>query len=196
MFSFVSNHEVNCLSFWTGMAASILDISPDHPAACDCEQRLPTAAGWLSQHRHHSHHVTRLTRHSVCAASGHVTRLLGCSVCSLGGGSHTAQPLQKSRDSSQTPDTWAEKYESFERINSIRKTNENFRSFYVSNLSVRNFRFFLLMYPGSKTHHSCHTGAGECSADSPSCDLRGGANHDAENLWVVHVKTFRWVGIT
>ena len=70
-----------------------------------------------------------------------------------------------------SPYTWAEKFESFERINSIRETNGNFdyathvngwfpavymscmsqsfRLFHVSNLSVRNFRIFLLMYTGS-----------------------------------------------
>ena len=57
-----------------------------------------------------------------------------------------------------TPYTWAEKFVSFERINSIRETNwnfdswepvvymsctsQNFRLFHVSNLSVRNFRTF------------------------------------------------------
>ena len=72
-----------------------------------------------------------------------------------------------------TPDTWAEKFESFERINLIRETNRNcdscssckrlvpsrlhelheskFPFVHVSNLSVRNFRIFLLMYPGSLT---------------------------------------------
>ena len=30
-------------------------------------------------------------------------------------------------------------------------TSQNFRLFHVSNLSVRNFRIFLLMYPGSMT---------------------------------------------
>ena len=66
--------------------------------------------------------------------------------------------------SSSSPDTWTEKLESFERINSMRETNgnfdscnsckrlepavymscmsQNFRLFHVSNLSVRNFRFF------------------------------------------------------
>ena len=65
------------------------------------------------------------------------------------------------------------KIRSFERINSIRETNgnfdscnsvngwfpavymscmsQNFRLFHVSNLSVRNFRIFLLMYTGSPT---------------------------------------------
>ena len=32
--------------------------------------------------------------------------------------------------------------------------SQNFRLFHVSNLSVRNFRIFLLMYPGSKGHFS------------------------------------------
>ena len=31
-------------------------------------------------------------------------------------------------------------------------TSQNFRLFHVSNLSVRNFRIFLLMYPGSMNH--------------------------------------------
>ena len=71
-----------------------------------------------------------------------------------------------------TPDAWAEKFESFERINSILVTNgnfdscnsckrlvlpavymscmsQNFRLLHVSNLSVRNFLIFLIMYPGS-----------------------------------------------
>ena len=70
---------------------------------------------------------------------------------------------------SMTPDTWAEKIESFELINSIRETNENvdsrnsckrlgtsrlyecisqnFRLFHASNFSFRSFRIFLLMYP-------------------------------------------------
>ena len=30
--------------------------------------------------------------------------------------------------------------------------SQNFRLFHVSNLSVRNFRIFLLMYPGSVYH--------------------------------------------
>ena len=77
-----------------------------------------------------------------------------------------------------TPYTWAEKFESLERINSIQETNgnfnscnsaiymyvngwfsavymvytnKNFRLFLVSNLSVLNLRIFLLMYPGSVT---------------------------------------------
>ena len=70
-----------------------------------------------------------------------------------------------------TPDTRAGNFESFERINLIHETNENFdscslckrlgtsrlphelhdrnlRLFHVSNLSVRNYGIFLLMYPG------------------------------------------------
>ena len=77
-----------------------------------------------------------------------------------------------------TPDTWAEKNESLERINSIRETNgnfdscnsckwlgtsrlhytytcQNFRLFHVSNLSVRNFRI-LLMYTGSMCPNEPH----------------------------------------
>ena len=70
-----------------------------------------------------------------------------------------------------TPDTWAEKFENLERLNSIHKTNgsfdscksckrlvpavymtdmsQNFRLFHVSNLSVLNFLIFLHIYPGS-----------------------------------------------
>ena len=71
----------------------------------------------------------------------------------------------------QTPDRWAEKFESLERINSIvkqmevlthvshvngwepavymRYTCQYFHLFHVSNLPVLNFWTFLLMYPGS-----------------------------------------------
>ena len=70
------------------------------------------------------------------------------------------------------PDTWAEHFESFERINSIRETNRSFdyaahvngwepasrlhdlhelRAFLASKLSVQSFRIFMLMYPGSLT---------------------------------------------
>ena len=35
--------------------------------------------------------------------------------------------------------------------------SQNFRLFHVSNLSVRNFRILLLMYPGSVTRLSRHT---------------------------------------
>ena len=81
-----------------------------------------------------------------------------------------------------TPDTWAEKFEVFERINSIRKTKENFdscnsrkrmkpavyltymspnfRLFLASNLSVQKIRIFLLEFIRSKlsnisAHVSC-----------------------------------------
>ena len=72
------------------------------------------------------------------------------------------------------------KVQSLERINSIRETNEtfyslahingcfpallmsntcqNFRLFLVTNLSFLNFRFFLLMYPGSVTDAARHCG--------------------------------------
>ena len=42
-------------------------------------------------------------------------------------------------------------------------TSQNFRLFHVSNLSVRNFRIFLLMYPGSMSaaHHLMPTPAGD-----------------------------------
>ena len=80
------------------------------------------------------------------------------------------------RSATLIPDTWAEKFESFERINSIRLTNgnkscvscnswfpavymncmsQNFRLLHVSNLSVRNFQIFLLIYPGSVAQCCC-----------------------------------------
>ena len=87
---------------------------------------------------------------------------------------------------SSTPDTWSEKFESLERINSIRETNENFdwcnyvngwepavymsytsqnfRLFHGSNLSVLNFRIFLLMYPGSPS--GCHRPKNQSTAPS------------------------------
>ena len=79
-----------------------------------------------------------------------------------------------------------QKIESFERINSIRETNVNFgscnsckrlvpsrlhelhetklRLFHVSNLSGRNFRIFLLIYPGPvcEYSHRCVCGGGGC----------------------------------
>ena len=67
-----------------------------------------------------------------------------------------------------TPDTRAQQFESLQRINSIRQTNGSFNScnsckwlgpavymsktlrlFHVSNIFVVNFRFCLLVYPGS-----------------------------------------------
>ena len=42
-------------------------------------------------------------------------------------------------------------------------TSQNFRLFHVSNLSVRNFRIFLLMYPGSSI-----AGDGAVSATGPA----------------------------
>ena len=68
-----------------------------------------------------------------------------------------------------TPDTWAEKFESLERINSTRKTNwivdscgsckrlvscinhrsQNFHLFHTSHFTVLTFRPCLLVYPGS-----------------------------------------------
>ena len=94
------------------------------------------------------------------------------------------------------PDTWAEKYECFERINSIRKTSGNFDScnsckrrgtdrshelheskfplFHTTNLSARNFRIFLLMYQGSATN--------EASTESLARDRERGRR------WLVWVK--------
>ena len=85
-------------------------------------------------------------------------------------GQHMFAAFTVQRTAWQTPYTSPEKFESFERINSIRETNGNFDSatrvngwepavymscmsqnfslFHVSNLSVRNFRIFLLMYTG------------------------------------------------
>ena len=82
------------------------------------------------------------------------------------------------------PGYMSRKFESFERINSIRETNgnfdscnscerravhmscmsQNFRLFHLSNLSVRNFRIFLLMYTGSMTSFRvwCKSGLGSC----------------------------------
>ena len=37
--------------------------------------------------------------------------------------------------------------------------SQNFRLFHVSNLSVRNFRIFLLMYPGSIYCDTCSSGS-------------------------------------
>ena len=42
--------------------------------------------------------------------------------------------------------------------------SQNFRLFHVSNLSVRNFRIFLLMYTGSLIPHmTCRRGIGKCN---------------------------------
>ena len=83
----------------------------------------------------------------------------------------SSEPDMSAIQSTLTPDTCTDKFESFERINSIRVTNinfdpcnsckrwfpavymscmsQNFRLLQVSNLSVLNFRIFLHMYPGS-----------------------------------------------
>ena len=78
---------------------------------------------------------------------------------------------------------------SFERINSISETgshdyathgngwfpavhiscmSQNFRLFHVSNLSVRNFRISLLMYPGSQSRVSAHAARRPASAVLPA----------------------------
>ena len=86
------------------------------------------------------------------------------------GGSPVSWQPHTFENNTVNPYTWAEKFESFEQKNSIRETNVNFDScnsckwlvpmscmsqnfclFHLSNLSVRNFRIFLLMYTGSVT---------------------------------------------
>ena len=50
--------------------------------------------------------------------------------------------------------------------------SQNFRLFHVSNLSLRNFRIFLLMYPGS-VYRSADAGAGQHSTPRrPSAELK------------------------
>ena len=49
--------------------------------------------------------------------------------------------------------------------------SQNYRLFHVSNLSVRNFRIFLLMYPGSVRRHSWVTCRGSRLRPAPGCLL-------------------------
>ena len=52
-------------------------------------------------------------------------------------------------------------------------TSQNFRLFHVSNLPVRNFRIFLLMYPGSESGGVGHRIYGGRRAAPGSDDRRG-----------------------
>ena len=107
-----------------------------------------------------------------------------------------------------TPDTWAEKFEVFERITSIRKTKENFdscnsrkrmepavyltymspnfRLFLASNLSVQKIRIFLLEFIRSKfsifsAHVSCDSlrTAGRLAV---RCSARSGGQMSRHNV--------------
>ena len=99
------------------------------------------------------------------------------SECSSGSGGSRAEPSRV-----RNPGYMSRKFESFERINLIRKQTEilshathvngwfsavyvscmspNFHLFRLSNLSVRNFRIFLLMYPGSVRRDGAARGDG------------------------------------
>ena len=51
--------------------------------------------------------------------------------------------------------------------------SQNFRLFHVSNLSVRNFRIFLLMYTGSMPARSAGADRGEISSSVPGPESAG-----------------------
>ena len=63
-------------------------------------------------------------------------------------------------------------------------TSQNFRLFHVSNLSVRNFRIFLLMYPGSM--RSCR-GSPRWSVDKEAVN---GGEWRAARFRPVHIHTY------
>ena len=112
--------------------------------------------------------VSRDTRERTASPNGRL-RYGTSRTWNSDGGSVCHGCLAFGKWSRMTPYTWAEKFESFKRIKSIRETNgnfdscnsckrlavymscmsQNFRLFHASNLSVRNFRIFLLMHTGS-----------------------------------------------
>ena len=94
--------------------------------------------------------------------------------------------------SNSDPGYMSRKFESFERINSIRETNGNFDSFNSCKRlgtsrfrngwfpAVQNFRIFLLMYPGSL---SIPRGGGDANKRSvwPMSAVAGTTNHRRRN---------------
>ena len=165
-----------------------------------CVRRRPPACGWQwpDPERGHTYCTVQLNIHArTRTRTGTEKRRQGTSVSThlqrrndwtrpIAGqqvppvkrthwAAHSTTPLTRYKDSA--PGYMSRKFETFERINSIRETNgivdsserlgtsrsresksrqsniicmsQNFRLFHVSNYSVRNFSILLLMYSGS-----------------------------------------------
>ena len=176
----------NCIVNAEVKASIPISDSQEVTISHQCRSRTPlsthTSNGVSRPNTFTCSHTTITRRRRVCA------RLRVClcnNVSDSGGGAAVCRRLFDKAEccrrrrgmvsdvgsASLTPYTWAEKLESFEQINSIRETNENFdscnsckrlwtsrlhelheskfRLLHVSNWFVRNFRIFLLVYTGS-----------------------------------------------